>query len=291
VTDRAGSLTMLRAGPLTTVQDLGRVGSAHLGVSRSGAVDRPALIAANLLVGNPPDAAGLEITLSGCRLTFDHTTMIAVTGAVATTLQLDTRPIGMYAQVPVRTGEVIKISSTRLGLRTYLAVAGGIDLPAVLGSRSTDTLAGLGPAVVRDGDVLPVSRPFGDVEVVPALPIPPPTGPSITLRIRLGPRHDWFTPEAQRLLTEAEYEVTRYTDRVGVRLTGPALTRVSEQELSSEGVVLGAVEVSADGMPLVFMANHPTLGGYPVIAVVEEADVPLLAQARPGTTVTFRLVD
>ncbi|MEN3308458.1 MAG: hypothetical protein V7603_4660 [Micromonosporaceae bacterium] len=282
-------LAVLRAGLLTTVQDLGRVGFAHLGVPRAGAVDPPALTLANRLVGNPPQAAGLEITLTGCTLRFNHATIVAVAGAPATVLRVDLRPVDMYVPVPVLAGRVVHIGPTRAGLRTYLAVAGGIDVPAILGSRSTDTLAKLGPAVVRDGDVLPVGRPSGTPAGVWFMPFPSPARPPLRLRIRLGPRDDWFTPAALRLLTTETYRVSPMTDRVGVRLLGSALTRLSAGELQSEGVVLGAVQVPANGVPLVFLADHPTLGGYPVVAVVDESDLPLLAQARPGTPVNFRL--
>jgi biotin-dependent carboxylase-like uncharacterized protein len=281
------SAEILRAGALTTIQDLGRTGYAHLGVPRAGAVDPPALLLANRLVGNPPTAAGLEITMSGCTLRFDHPTVIAVTGAEVTRLRVGPRPADAGVPVPVRAGAVVEIGPARTGLRTYLAVAGGIAVPPVLGSRSTDTLSGLGPPVLRDGDVLPVGPPNGAPAPVwfsPGPAVPP--GP-LRLRVRLGPRHDWFTGPAVATFTTATYAVSPLCDRIGARLTGPPLPRTSSDELPSEGVVLGAVQVPPDGQPLVFLANHPTTGGYPVIAVVDEADLPLLAQARPGTTVTF----
>lgn len=281
------NLEVVRAGAKTTIQDLGRTGYAHLGVPRAGAVDRPALLLANRLVGNPPEAAGLEITLTGCTLRFNHTTMIAVTGAQVTRLRVGDRAADTGVPVPVPAGAVVQVGPTRTGLRTYLAVAGGIDVAPVLNSRATDTLSGLGPPVLRNGDLLPVGVPTGDPAPVWFTVSPPaPTHP-VTLRVRLGPRHEWFTASAIDTLTTATYAVSTLSNRVGARLTGPTLTRAVHEELPSEGVVFGAVQVPTDGQPLIFLADHPTTGGYPVIAVVDEADLPLIAQCRPGTPITF----
>jgi biotin-dependent carboxylase-like uncharacterized protein len=272
-----------RAGPLTTVQDLGRPGWAHLGVPRSGALDTPALLAANHLVGNGDEAAGLEVTLTGCVLHFVAPATIALTGAAArATVDGAEVPFRQAATVPA--GALLRIGPARGGVRTYLAVAGGIDVPAVLGSRSTDTLSGLGPAPLRDGDRLPVGTPPGRSSTVDTVP---PAGGDPVLRIRRGPRADWFTEAAWQTLCGTPYTVTPVSNRIGARLAGASLTRARHDELASEGVVLGAVQVPPGGQPLVFLADHPTTGGYPVIGVVEAADLPLLAQARPGTTVSF----
>jgi biotin-dependent carboxylase-like uncharacterized protein len=185
---------------------------------------------------------------------------------------------------------VVDVGPATDGVRTYLAVAGGLDVPPVLGSRATDTLSGLGPPPLRDGDELPVGPPQG-----PAAPVwftvPPPL-PSIVdgvvLRVLPGPRLDWFTDAARDTFTSATYTVSPKSNRVAARLAGPKLDRAIAGELPSEGLVLGAVQVPAGGEPLVFLADHPTTGGYPVIGVVEPADLPLLAQSRPGTPVTFR---
>ncbi|MCM0678423.1 biotin-dependent carboxyltransferase family protein, partial [Micromonospora phytophila] len=178
----------------------------------------------------------------------------------------------------------LRIGPARRGLRSWLAVAGGLDVPPVLGSRATDTLSGLGPPPLRDGDRLPLGTPVGppapvDVTVAASPP------PELRLALRLGPRHDWFTPTALDRLLGTAYTISPVGNRVGARLTGAPLPRAVAGELPSEGIVLGAVQVPADGQPLVFLADHPTTGGYPVIGVV--ADVTPLAQARPGTTVRF----
>jgi biotin-dependent carboxylase-like uncharacterized protein len=273
---------VVRAGPLTTVQDLGRPGFAHLGVPRAGALDGPALRLANRLVGNAPEAAGLEVTAGGCALRLPVAGTVALTGAWAP-LSVAGRPAGFGLPVPVPAGALVKVGRAVHGVRSYLAVGGGIEVEAVLGSRSTDTLSGLGPPPLRDGDTLPLGRPTepSTVDFVPWRP-PPAT---LALRIALGPRADWFTAEAVAALLGTAYTVSPVSNRVGARLSGAALARAVAGELPSEGVVLGAVQVPASGQPLIFLADHPTTGGYPVIAVVD--DVTPLAQAVPGTTVTF----
>jgi biotin-dependent carboxylase-like uncharacterized protein len=169
------------------------------------------------------------------------------------------------------------------GVRSYLAIGGGIEVEPVLGSRSTDTLSGLGPPPLRDGDTLPLG-PAAEPSTVDFVPWRPPPA-TLALRIALGPRADWFTDAAVAALLGTAYTVSPVSNRVGARLSGAALPRAVAAELPSEGVVLGAVQVPASGQPLIFLADHPTTGGYPVIAVVD--DVTPLAQAVPGTTVTF----
>ncbi|MBW6438128.1 biotin-dependent carboxyltransferase family protein [Actinoplanes hulinensis] len=278
-------ITVLRAGPLTTVQDQGRPGWAHLGVPRSGALDAPALRLANRFVGNPDDAAGLETTMLGCALRFERPALVAVTGAVAD-IDVDSRPVERLRgcqlfEVPA--GGVVDVKRATRGVRSYIAVAGGIAVEPVLGSRSTDTLSGLGPARLADGDTLPVGVPTAAPVLVgePARP-----GGELVLGMRLGPRDDWFDTKG---LFGSPYRISPLSNRVGSRLAGTALTRTRAGELPSEGVVLGAVQVPADGQPIIFLADHPTTGGYPVVGVID--DVAPLAQAQPGTTVRFRELD
>lgn len=279
-------IEVVRAGPALTVQDGGRPGWAHLGVPRSGALDATSLFAANRLVGNSDDTAGLEITLLGCVLRFHGDATIAVTGAPAT-IMIGERIAAFGSAVAVRSGDLVAIGPASAGVRSYLAVAGGIDVEPVLGSRSTDTLSGLGPAPLRAGDLLPIGTRRG----TPSDPGQAPTiGGDVTLGLRLGPRDDWFTGAARVAIVSSAYRVTVVGNRVGARLAGPALTRAEVGELPSEGLVLGAVQVLADGQPLVFLADHPITGGYPVIGVVEPACIGLIAQARPGTRVWFRKV-
>jgi biotin-dependent carboxylase-like uncharacterized protein len=281
-------LEVVRAGVLTTVQDLGRVGLAHLGVPRSGAVDAGALKLANRLVGNPEETAGLEVTLGGCLLRPAHAATIAVTGAVCD-VHVDQRAVDWGLPTPVPAGATVRIGRASAGLRAYVAIDGGVAVAPVLGSRATDTLSGIGPPPIRDGDVLPVGQrthlPPG-VDAVPYVA----AAQDVTVDLSLGPRADWFTADAIETLGTETYTVSMSTDRVGARLIGPALTRAVAGELPSEGVVLGAVQVPADGQPLIFLADHPTTGGYPVVGVLSRPGVEAIGQARPGTPVRFRIL-
>lgn len=286
MTDRA--LAVVRAGALTTVQDRGRPGHAHLGVPRSGALDGPAAALANRLTGNAPDAAVLETTLSGCSVRPRSAVTAAVTGAPCP-VTVDGRPVAWGAPVRVPAGGVLDVGSAVRGVRSYVAVSGGIAVEPVLGSRSTDLLSGLGPAPLTDGAVLPLGTSGGGSAYVDVAPQPTPLS-KLVLRVTPGPRDDWFTPDALRLLTSGTYHVSPASNRIGLRTTGPALERARRDELPSEGMVLGAVQVPPDGRPVVFLADHPTTGGYPVIAVVRPADLPAAAQATPGTPIRFAAV-
>ncbi|WP_030246163.1 biotin-dependent carboxyltransferase family protein [Streptomyces sp. NRRL S-350] len=278
-------LVVVRPGPLTTVQDLGRRGVAHLGVPRAGALDEPALRAANRLVGNEPGAAALETTLGGVALRAVGPAVVAVTGAPAP-VRVDGRAAAWGAPVVVPDGAVVDVGTATDGVRCYLAVAGGIAVPPVLGSRSADLLSGLGPAPLGAGDRLPVGAPPPYRARPDLVPLPaPPT--ELVLRLRLGPRADWFTPDAVDRLRRDTYRVSSTGNRVGLRTEGPAVARARDGELPSEGMVVGAVQIPPDGQPVVFLADHPTTGGYPVIGVVPAADLPAAAQARPGTPVRF----
>lgn len=280
-------IEVLRPGPLTTVQDLGRPGLAALGVPVSGAADAAGLTLANRLVGNPEDAAALEMTFGGAALRFTRPAWIAVTGAPAP-WRLDGRPCPVNAPCFAPAGATVEIGVPPRGLRTYLAVRGGIAVDPVLGSRATDLLSGLGPPPLAPGTRLPVGEPAGEFPGVDVAPVPgPPADP--VLRVVPGPRDDWFAPDALALLTGSAYEVTPQSNRVGVRLSGPALTRVRDGELPSEGMVTGALQLPPNGQPILFLTDHPTTGGYPVLAVVTTSDLPLAAQLRPGDRVRFRL--
>ena len=279
---------VVRSGALSTVQDLGRPGHAHLGVPRSGALDLPAHLLANRLVGNPPDAATIETTITGVSLRVGQAGAFAVTGAWAP-VTVNGRPASWSAPVSVPAGARVDVATARRGLRSYLAFSGGIAVPPVLGSRSTDLLSGLGPSPLAVGDRLPL----GEVAGPPAPVDVAPTGTlteEVTLRVLLGPRADWFTDEAPEILATGRYRVSTLSNRVGMRLEGPALPRRIIDELRSEGVVLGAVQVPAVGTPVIFLTDHPTMGGYPVIGVVHPDDLPQAAQAAPGTPVRFRIV-
>lgn len=280
------SLQIVRADGLVTVQDQGRHGYAHLGVPRAGALDRPAADLANRLVGNRPDAAVLETTMLGVAFRVDAATTFAVTGARAA-ITTDGRQRPFAEPVTVPAGTEVAVGPALEGVRSYIAVSGGILVPEVLGSRSTDSLAWVGPPRVVTGVRLPVG-PAGR-------PRPVESGWSAhratVLRVIRGPRLDWFTKKAVGDLAAEPYAVLPASNRVGLRLSGRALERRRDEELASEGMVLGAVQVPPDGQPIVFLHDHPQTGGYPVVGVVIAEDLPVCAQARPGDRLTFRWVE
>ncbi|MET7453677.1 biotin-dependent carboxyltransferase family protein [Streptomyces sp. NPDC005574] len=283
MTDRA--LAVVRAGALTTVQDRGRPGHAHLGVPRSGALDPLTAALVNRLAGNPPEAAVLETTLDGCALR-PRCTVTAAVGGAPCRVTVNGRPAPWGAPVLVPGGALLEVGPALAGVRGYVAVSGGIAVEPVLGSRSTDLLSGLGPPPLADGAVLPLGPETGLHARVDVAPQPRPPA-ELVLHVTPGPREDWFTPQALRTFTTRAYRVSSASNRIGLRTEGPALERARSGELPSEGMVLGAVQVPPDGRPVVFLADHPTTGGYPVIAVVRATDLPATAQAAPGTPVRF----
>ncbi|RKE22947.1 biotin-dependent carboxyltransferase family protein [Streptomyces sp. TLI_171] len=279
-------LLVVRSGFGATVQDLGRPGLAALGVGRSGAADPEALRLANRLVGNPEDAAGIEAPMGGVEVEFGRAATCALAGAECAAWA-GGRPVGPYAPFTVPAGARLRLGTPARGLRVYLAVRGGLDVPAELGSRATDTIAGLGPGRLAAGLLLPLGAAAGWPRVDLA-PRPAPADRTV-LHVIPGPRDDWFTEEAFGTLLSEPYTVTSDSDRVGMRLDGPPLARARVGELPSEGMVCGALQVPPSGRPILFLVDHPVTGGYPVIAVVRRPDLGTAAQARPGDTVHFRL--
>lgn len=273
-------IEILATGPLATIQDRGRSGYAALGVPRSGAFDRAAAALANRLVGNAAEAAVVELTLGGFRARLDQAATIALTGASCPG-ELD---FGVARSLPAGAG--LALGTPPTGLRSYLAVRGGIAVEPVLGSRSTDILSGLGPAPLGAGDRLPI----GDL-VACDVPGAFAADPYIraALRVVPGPRLDWFAPNALDVLTQTAWTVRSESDRIGLRLDGPRLERIRGDELPSEPLLPGAVQVPPDGRPILFGPDAPVTGGYPVLAVVRGADLDLAAQLRPGDPLHFEL--
>jgi KipI family sensor histidine kinase inhibitor len=289
-------LRVLAAGLQTLIQDGGRPGLARLGVTRSGVLDRAAQHEANRLVGNPSGAAVLENVLGGLCLAAQGRVVVAVTGARARVTL--TTPAGVRLPAAARwplvldEGCVLRIGPVREGVRCYVAVRGGWDIEPVLGSRATDTLSGIGPAPVRAHDFLPVGAlpgvPDWPREAPQVEPLPK-AGQTVTLGILPGPRADWFEPEALARLTRQAWVVTAQSNRVGMRLCGPQpLVRSRTDELPSEGTVAGAIQVPPSGQPVLFLADHPLTGGYPVIAVVLDRDLDRAAQIPVGARLRFR---
>jgi biotin-dependent carboxylase-like uncharacterized protein len=279
------SLLVLDPGPFTTVQDLGRRGQAHLGVPRSGAADRGSLRLANRLVGNDEPAAALEVLAGGAALEAQVDLTVAVSGARCE-VAIDGRQQGRHVAVAVAAGQVLSLGPAVQGLRVYLAVRGGLAVPPVLGSRSYDQLGALGPPPLRADDVLQVGDAArGEPSWEPLPAADPPHQP--VLRVVPGPRDDWLLEPGLDGLTAALWTVDPASDRAGTRLTGPPIAR-REGDLASEGTVPGAVQLPPDGRPILLGPDAGVTGGYPVVAVVVDADLDLAGQLAPGTKVRFR---
>ncbi|GAA3025597.1 5-oxoprolinase subunit B/C family protein [Microbacterium dextranolyticum] len=273
-------------GAFATVQDAGRVEHAAEGIAVSGAADRAALRRANRLVGNPEDAAVIEVALGGFRAVAQADLWVAITGAWGP-MRLGGRQVDASAAHRWRRGDELELGAFDRGLRACIAVRGGLGGVADVGSRSTDTLSGLGPRPLRAGDVLTISDPR------PTRPVPPedlhpwnPPGGVIDVEVAPGPRADWFADPLA--LFETSWTVSPQADRVGIRLDGDPLVRSRDGELPSEGMLPGAIQVPPDGRPVILGPDGPVTGGYPVIGVVADASRDVLAQARPGTRIRFR---
>lgn len=278
-------IEVVATGARATIQDLGRPGWAHLAVSPSGAADPRALRLGNRLVGNDEGAAGIEATLGGLVVRALAPAVVAVTGPPVA-VRRGGVGVGAGRAIALAAGDELVLDRPAAGLRCYLAVRGGVDVPPELGSRSTDTLGRLGPAPLAVGDRLPVGPAPPRLPAPDQVPLAAPPDPAV-LPVRPGPRADWFTASALSELQGAAWVVRAESDRVGVRLDGPPLVRSRGGELPSEGLVVGAVQVPPDGRPVVFLPDHPTTGGYPVLAVVVGADRSALGQLRPGASVRF----
>jgi len=304
------SLQIERPGLLSTVQDLGRTGLQHLGVPVNGVMDELAHRLANLLVGNDEGEATLEMTLAGPRLRFGEDAVIAVCGADMEA-RAGERLLPMWRPVRIPRGTVLDFGRATQGARSYLAVAGGFDLPPVFGSRSTALMGGYGGhrgRALKKGDALPLRDPdhahaprwvrllarTGQGLAHPGWSVTRAgmTQPQRPQMVRLVPglHHECFSEDAREQLTRALYRVARDSDRMGYRLEGAALQGVRGADGLSEGMVMGAIQVPPDGNPIVLMADRQTAGGYPVIAVVAHADLPLMGQIAPGDDVHFRFV-
>lgn len=283
----AGGFEVLEPGLLATVQDLGRPGHAAVGVAVSGALDRAALRLGNRLVGNRETAAGIEITLGGFRARARSDQWIAITGA-APAVTIGGVAVDAQRALLWPAGTELRLGWAQHGARAYAAVRGGIRAPVVAGSRATDRLAGIGLPPLAAGDALEAGEdaagPVPPVDVVP-WSVPPDI---LEIELAEGPRADWFSPDALRLLFDASWRVGAEADRVGIRLEGPPIERLRGGELPSEPMVPGAIQVPPSGQPTVLLADGPVTGGYPVIAVVAAASLDAVGQARPGTLLRFR---
>lgn len=301
VSEAGAGLRIVSPGLQSLIQDLGRHGHSGLGVSASGALDRASLRRANRLVGNTPSAAAIETVAGGLRVQAVGDQVLAVAGApselVITTPDVSEdeparRTVPMAAPFVLLDGETLTVGVPERGFRSYLAVRGGVDAAPVLGSRSTDTMSGIGPDPLAAGGFLAAgsgaeSGVVGDPELQPDFP-----GSGVTvLDVVSGPRADWFDQAALDSLTGQEWQVKPQSNRVGMRLDGTPLQRARDGELASEGTVSGALQVPPEGLPVLFLADHPITGGYPVIAVVVDSQLDIAAQVPIGGTIRFRWAD
>ncbi len=293
----SAAVDVIAPGLLTTVQDLGRHGYQRYGIPVCGALDTVSLRIANIMAGNEEGSAGLEITLTGPSLRFGFDTVIAVTGADFAP-KIDGQEIPSWESAAVRAGSVLSFDSAQDGMRAYLAIAGGVDVTPVMGSRSTDLKGGFGGLngrALRAGDIIPIG-PIGvdAVSSVPAgrgMPIEisrePTREQSFQIRVILGPQHEEFTQRGIRRLLSSRYRVSADSDRMGCRLEGGKIEHVHGPDIVSDGTALGSIQVPGSGRPIVLLADRGTTGGYTKAATVISADIGLLAQAAPGATVRF----
>lgn len=281
-------LTILSPGPLTTVQDSGRFGALGKGFSPGGAMDMDAMTVANLLVGNAPGVGVLEMTMLGITARFDCETVIALTGADMST-RLNDEPIARYASIAVHPGDILSMKAAKNGVRAYLSVAGGFDLPLVMGSVSTNlkcALGGFQGRKLKTGDELPLNQ--SGAPFLPRQVSPPEDYPDcISLRVLLGPQDDAFTQKGIDTFLGCEYTVTDKADRMGIRLSGEIIESKNGVDILSDGIAAGSVQIPASGTPIIMMADRQTTGGYAKIATVISADLSRAAQARPGIRIRF----
>ncbi len=277
-------LVVVAPGPLTLVQDGGRPGYAAMGVGPSGAFDTGAYELGRRLLDNPVGAAALEVLLGGLSLRATAATRAVITGGLVQA-NVAGQPVGYGEPFYLLPGEQLTLGHCTRGIRAYVSVGGGIDVPPVLGSRATDTLSGLGPRPLAVADVLPLGQATPWIGAAVAPLTPPPVG-VVTLDALPGPRTDWLAdPDLG-----GEWTVAPDSNRVGVRLAGHTWERARDGELPSEGVVRGAIQLPPDGRPVIFGPDHPTTGGYPVVGVLTDASCDQLAQLRPGQRVRFRTI-
>jgi biotin-dependent carboxylase-like uncharacterized protein len=285
-------IVVLDPGPQTTVQDLGRPGHLRYGIPPSGPVDREAFVLANRLVGNPDGATALECTLIGPHLQIQTACAIAVTGA-AMPLTVNDREAPRWATLPLRAGDLVRLGPAREGVRGYVAVAGGLALPPVLGSCATylrGRLGGLGGRALRRGDRLPI----GPGPLPPRRRVRAEARPDYAaepeIRVVLGPQDDRFTAEGIAAFLGGPYRMSPQSDRMGARLQGPPVAHARGHDIISDGIALGSVQVPGDGQPIVLLVDRQSTGGYTKIATVCSFDIGRVGQVKPGARLRFRAV-
>jgi biotin-dependent carboxylase-like uncharacterized protein len=286
------TLVVKSCGPLTALQDRGRLGYQRFGVSPSGAMDRRALAMANALVGNPPETGAIEFVNLGGTFTCEGGDLHVGIAGAGSSISIDGAPVPPLTSIVLKEGQTLEVGHPRTGTFSYLAVAGGFAVEPQLGSLSfhlRSRLGGLKSAALKSGDHLPCRSEAQDREPMQlTIDLPEETGP---IRIIMGPQDDYFTPETISLLLESEFTISPQADRMGFQLTGPRLEHAKGFNIVSDGIVDGHIQVPGSGQPIVLMRDRQTAGGYPKIATVISADLGRFAQMRPGSTVRFKAIE
>ncbi len=289
------SIKVITPGMLSTIQDGGRKGFAAMGFNASGVMDVRSYHIANALVGNFTDEAVIEMTYLGGSFKFLESNYIAITGADMSP-KLDGVPVEMYTTVFVKQDETLTFSAAESGMRAYIAVRGGIDVPVIMGSRSTNLkckLGGLDGRPLKAGDIIPCRDVYDEFHkhLIHSAPKEDFGSDEITVRVLLGPQDDYFTDHGIKTFLNSTYTVTNESDRMGCKLSGEKIEYKNTVDIISDGIVFGSIQIPRTGNPIIMLADRQTTGGYAKIATVISVDLPLLAQARPGTKVRFELID
>lgn len=290
-------MTILQAGPLTTIQDAGRFGFMEYGIGQSGVMDYQSYLQANQLVGNAEKEAVLEMTLMGAEILFDGDALIAYTGADMQA-KLDEVPIERGRAYLVQKGQHLKFGMAKCGVRAYLAIAGEMQVPVIMNSKSTNLkckMGGFGGRKLQNGDQLEIRiKKFSEKEIKKMLKKQIKQldyEEKKIIRVVLGPQEDCFTVEGIKTFLSVDYTVSTESDRMGIRMEGPKIEGKGKTDIVSDGIVFGSIQVTSAGLPIIMMADHQTTGGYAKIATVIKEDLPKLAQARPGDHVVFQRVE
>ena len=289
------SIKVITPGMLSTIQDGGRKGFAAMGFNASGVMDVRSYHIANALVGNFTDEAVIEMTYLGGSFKFLESNHIAITGADMSP-KLDGVPVEMYTTVFVKQDETLTFSAAKSGMRAYIAVRGGIDVPVIMGSRSTNLkckLGGLDGRPLKAGDIVPCRDVYDEFHkhLIHSAPKEDFGSDEITVRVLLGPQDDYFTDHGIKTFLNSTYTVTNESDRMGCKLSGEKIEYKNTVDIISDGIVFGSIQIPRTGNPIIMLADRQTTGGYAKIATVISVDLPLLAQARPGTKVHFEPID
>lgn len=286
------TIEIINPGPLTTVQDIGRIGYLSYGIGKTGVMDQDAYKTANMLVENKNNEAVLEATLLGPSILFHETTIFAITGADMNPM-LDNQPVSMYETLKAQKGQTLTLQFAQNGCRTYIAFAGGIDVPVVMGSRSTNLKCNIGGhegRALAPGDILPIGKKE-NLEKIKITKATPQTYPSIKkIRVILGPQDDYFTEEGLNTFLTATYTVSPASDRMGYRLEGEAIASINGTDIVSDGITFGSIQIPPNGKPIILMADRQTTGGYAKIATVYSEDLPLIAQSKVGEKIQFEKI-